>query len=69
MKFKKAIQAQVQSVVSLSSFLNEEEIWAYNNQMDAVKNGLLSEIAWNRGYRKAIGTIANKMDIELHIAD
>ena len=34
---KKAINDQVQPVVSLKSILNEEEVWAYNNQIDASK--------------------------------
>lgn len=55
-------------IVNLKSILDEEEIWAYHNQTDAIKNDLLLEVAWNRGYRNALRTIANRMDIKLNIA-
>jgi len=68
MKSKRAILAQVQPVVSLTNILNEEESWAYNNQIEATANQHLIDLSWSRGYRTALKNIAHKMNITLNIA-
>ena len=51
---------------NLKSILEQEESWAYENQMDAVKNNQSLEIAWNRGYRCALKDIAEKTKTEFY---
>ncbi len=64
MKKKETITNQV-SAIDLKSILQKEEDWAYDNQMDAIRNDLCIEVAWNRGYRIALKTIATRVGIKL----
>jgi len=46
---------------NVQPILQEEEKWAYNNQIDAIKNNNEKEITWNRGYRSALKTIGDRL--------